>query len=81
MRQNHDGSSGSFGEHYLKHIALGEGCNCAESVLRILAQSPRQGDSIESVRQALRTRLEHVLGWLQARIALQTKDERSDRAR
>lgn len=24
----------SFAEHYLKHVALGEGCNCAESILR-----------------------------------------------
>ena len=26
----------SFARHYLKHVALGEGCNCAESVIRTM---------------------------------------------
>lgn len=34
---------GSFAEHYLKHVALGEGCNCAESVIRTTERSTLNG--------------------------------------
>ncbi len=36
MRSVPSGSSGKgdFEKYYLRHIAMGEGCNCAESVVR-----------------------------------------------
>lgn len=81
MQRDSHGNSGSFGEHYLKHIALGEGCNCAESVLRTLAQSPRHDDGLEAVAQALKARFTDVLGRLKVWIAHRGKYAKPDRPR
>jgi hypothetical protein len=68
--KRHDHSR-SFGEHYLKHIALGEGCNCAESVLRTLGQAPLHGDSLKSVTRVLKIRISDAVArmrsWLPGR--------------
>lgn len=47
----------SFAEHYLKHIAMGEGCNCAESVLRTTWRSTPADPGSGSVLRALADRL------------------------
>ena len=65
QRGDRDRNGDSFAEHYLKHVAVGEGCNCAESVLRSFSPSPINGDSLEAVGRALRTRLAGVLERLQ----------------
>lgn len=49
MRKRRDQS---FGKHYLKHVALGEGCNCAESMLRTFDRSPAKGDDPASIGAA-----------------------------
>lgn len=43
----------SFAEHYLKHVALGEGCNCAESVLRTIRRPPDEVSNGGTVIQLL----------------------------
>lgn len=63
------GHIGSFGEHYLKHIALGEGCNCAESVLRTMGQAPHHGDSLKSVARVLKMRISGAVGRLRSWIS------------
>jgi len=62
----------SFRDHYLKHIALGEGCNCAESVLRTFARSPQHGDNFQSIVRALENRFAGIVRWI--------KKAKSDRA-
>ena len=55
-RSTRPGSATGFAEHYLRHIALGEGCNCAESVLRNFAQAPHRGEQLADLLRALKTR-------------------------
>ncbi len=51
----------SFSEHYLRHVALGEGCNCAESVLRTTGRTALTDESSGSFLRAFRVALTTVL--------------------
>lgn len=59
----------SFSEHYLRHVALGEGCNCAESVLRTTGRTTLADESSGGLLHAFRVALTTVLNRLRGKRA------------
>jgi hypothetical protein len=50
-----------FARSYLTHVALGEGCNCAESVLRLRHGEWPAPQSLRPILAALAARLAGIL--------------------
>ena len=55
--QSGEKKKGDFEKYYLRHVAMGEGCNCAESVIRDVQGVSKPRVSLKMLLTLLWTRL------------------------